>query len=319
MLARFFALKLALMILGMTLGMTSGVAPAHAQDKIGIVATTSIIADLVRNVGGERVEVKSLVAPGADAHVYSPTPLDAKTIADARIVVANGLGLEGWLSRLVKASGTKAAQVIATNGIKPIEAEDDHGHQGHDAKKTGHGKQDDESFDPHAWQSVPNVKVYVVNIRDALIKADPEGRSVYEANARAYITRLDALDLEIRLALGRIPEERRKVITTHDAFGYFEQAYGLAFIAPQGVSTEAEISAKDIARIITQIKKQKIPAVFLENVADPRLMQRVSAETGAKVGGTLYSDALSDDKGPAPTYLDMMRHNLRQFGAALNS
>lgn len=312
MVAKSVAWKFALMTLAAS--MMLGTAPADAQDKISVVATTSIIADLVRNVGAERVEVRSLVAPGADAHVYSPTPADAKTIADARIVVANGLGLEGWLSRLVKASGTKATQIVATNGIKPIEADDDHGHKEHD-KKTKH----EESFDPHAWQSVPNVKIYVANIRDALVKADPAGKSVYEANASVYITRLDALDIEIRLALGRIPEERRKVITTHDAFGYFEQAYGLAFIAPQGVSTEAEISAKDIARIITQIRKLKIPAVFLENVADPRLMQRISAESGAKIGGTLYSDALSDDKGPAATYLDMMRHNLRQFGAALNS
>lgn len=317
MIAKSVAWKFALMALAASVML--GSAPAHAQDKISVVATTSIIADFVRNVGGERVEVKSLVAPGSDAHVYSPSPADAKTIADARIVVANGLGLEGWLSRLVKASGTKATQIVATKGIKPIEADDDHGHkeQGH----KGHDKKSKhvESFDPHAWQSVANVKIYVANIRDALIAADPASKGVYEANASAYITRLDALDVEIRLALGRIPEERRKVITTHDAFGYYAQAYGLTFIAPQGVSTEAEISAKDIARIITQIKKLKIPAVFLENVADPRLMQRISAESGAKIGGTLYSDALSDDKGPASTYLDMMRHNLRQFGAALNS
>jgi zinc/manganese transport system substrate-binding protein len=182
-----------------------------------------------------------------------------------------------------------------------------------------HGDTHSASSDPHAWQSVANAKVYVTNIRDALIKADPEGKAAYEAAAAAYAAKLDVLDREIREAVARVPAARRKVISSHDAFGYFEDVYGIDFIAPQGVSTEAEASARDVARIVSQIKRQRIPAIFMENVSDPRLMKRISDETGAGVGGTLYSDALTDDKGPAPTYLDLMRHNVGALVAALGS
>jgi zinc/manganese transport system substrate-binding protein len=181
--------------------------------------------------------------------------------------------------------------------------------QGHD-----HG-----ALDPHAWQSVGNVKLYVANIRDGLIAADPAGKADYEANAAAYLAKLDALDREVKAAVAAIPRDRRKIITSHDAFGYFEKAYGVSFIAPQGVSTEAEASAKDVARIIQQIRRDKIPAVFLENVSDPRLIERIAKESGAKVGGRLYSDALSGEGGPAGTYIDMMRHNIRALSAALSS
>lgn len=279
-------------------------APAVAQEKLKVVATFSILADFVKNVGGERVAVSALVGPNGDAHVYQPSPGDAKMLADATVVVANGLGFEGWINRLVKASGTKAPMIVATRGIKPRKAEDPHGHG---------------DADPHAWQSAANAKVYVANIRDALVAADPAARDVYEANAAAYARKLDALDAEVKTAIEKIPADRRRIITTHDAFGYFAGAYGVTFIAPQGVSTEAEVSAKDVARIITQIRKQKIPAVFLENVTDKRLLERIGAEGGARIGGTLYSDALTDEKGAAPTYLDMMRHNVKQLAAALTS
>jgi len=279
-------------------------APAVAQEKLKVVATFSILADFVKNVGGERVAVSALVGPNGDAHVYQPTPGDAKTLGDAKVVVTNGLGFEGWINRLVKASGTKAPMIVATKGIKPRKAEDDHGHG---------------DADPHAWQSVANAKRYVENIRDALIAADPAAKDVYEANAAAYAAKLDALDAEVKAAIEKIPTDRRRIITTHDAFGYFAAAYGVTFVAPQGVSTEAEVSARDVARIITQIRKQKIPAVFLENVTDKRLLERIGAESGARIGGTLYSDALTDEKGAAPTYLDMMRHNVKQLAAALTS
>jgi zinc/manganese transport system substrate-binding protein len=255
-------------------------------------------------VGGDRVEVATLVGPDGDAHVYAPAPADAKKVADAKVLVTNGLGYEGWMSRLLKASGTKAPVVVATKGIKERKARDSHGHG---------------EADPHSWQSVANAKVYVTNIRDALIAADPAGKAAYEVNAAAYIAKLDTLDQEVKAAVAAIPVERRKIITSHDAFGYFEQAYGVAFIAPQGVSTEAEPSARDIARIITQVKKQKIPAVFLENVTDPRLMERIAKETGARVGGKLYSDALTGENGDAPGYIELMRHNLKTLGAALMS
>jgi zinc/manganese transport system substrate-binding protein len=300
-------------VLTMTLLISAQLSPALAQDKrsddklngdrLSVVATFSILADLVKNVGGDRVEVKSLVGPNGDAHVYQPTPSDAKMVSDARLVFVNGLGFEGWMARLVKASGTKAAMITATKGVKP--------------RKMEEGGQTE--ADPHAWQSVPNAKVYVTNIYDALAAADPAGKAAYAANTAAYLARLDALDVQVRAAVAAIPAERRKIITTHDAFGYFGAAYGVAFIAPQGVSTESEVSARDVAKIITQIRKQKIPAVFLENVTDERLLRRIGEESGARVGGTLYSDALTDGQGPAPTYLDMMRHNVKQLAEALTS
>jgi zinc/manganese transport system substrate-binding protein len=294
------------------LAVVLGAAPAGAQDqprdKLKVIASFSILGDLVKNVGGERVEVGTLVGPNGNAHVYAPSPADAKRVADAKLVFVNGLGFEGWLERLVKASGTKAPVIVATKGIKPRERVGERGHD-HD-----HGR-----ADPHAWQSVANAKIYVANIRDALIAADPAGKAVYEANAATYLAKLDTLEREVREVIAKIPADRRKVITSHDAFGYFEAAYGIGFIAPQGVSTEAEASARDVAAIISQIKKQKIAAVFLENVTDPRLVEQIARETGAKIGGTLYSDALTDDKGDATTYVDLIRHNLKQLAAALVS
>ncbi len=284
--------------------------PARAQQRLNVIASFSILGDFVKNVGGDRVEVGTLVGPNGNAHVYAPSPGDAKKVADAKLVFVNGLGFEGWLERLVKASGTKAPIVVATKGIKPLERAGGHDHD-HDHD---HGR-----ADPHAWQSVANAKIYVANIRDALIAADPAGKDAYLANAAAYLAKLDALEREVREVIAKIPADRRRVITSHSAFGYFQNAYGVSFTAPQGVSTEAEASAKDVAAIITQIKKQKVAAVFLENVTDPRLVEQIARETGAKVGGTLYSDALTDDKGDATTYTDLIRHNLRQLASALVS
>ncbi len=297
-----------MLTLAASLAALTAAGPALAQDnvpaKLKVLATFSILGDLVRNVGGDRVEVATLVGPNSDAHVYAPAPADAKKVADAKVVFTNGLGYEGWMSRLVKASGTKAPVAVASKGVKERKAQGGHGHGG---------------ADPHAWQSVANAKVYVANIRDALVAADPAGKAAYEANAAAYLGKLDALDQDVKAAVAAIPADRRKIISTHDAFGYFQQAYGVEFIAPQGVSTESEPSARDVARIITQVKKQKIPAVFLENITDARLMERIAQESGARIGGKLYSDALTDEKGDAPTYLDMMRHNIKQISAALMS
>ena len=281
--------------------------PSVAQSphaRLKVLATFSILADMVKNVGGDRVEVTALVGPNSDAHVYSPAPADAKKVAEAKVVIVNGLGFEGWMARLVKASGTKAQPVVASKGVKARRPAGGHSHGATDA---------------HAWQAVGNAKIYVANIRDALIAGDPAGKAVYKANATAYLAKLDALDKEVNDAVAAIPKDRRRIITSHDAFGYFQQAYGIEFIAPQGVSTESEASAKDVARIITQIKRQKIPAVFLENVSDPRLIQRIAQESGARIGGRLYSDALTDAKGDAPSYIDMIRHNIRQIATALSS
>jgi zinc/manganese transport system substrate-binding protein len=277
--------------------LVTSAAPLRAQDRLNVVASFSILGDFVRNVGGERVSVTTLVGPDGDVHVYTPAPADAQKIAAAKLLIINGFGLEGWLPRLLQASGSKAPIVIATRGIAPLKL-------GSDA-------------DPHAWQSVANAKIYVANIRDALVAADPADAEVFRANADNYLMRLDALDREVRQAIAQIPQNHRKVISTHDAFGYFAAGYGIDFIAPLGVSTESEASARDIARIITQVKASGIPAVFLENISDDRLMRRISAETGAKVGGTLYSDSLTDEKGEAPTYIDMVRHNIKALTSAL--
>jgi zinc/manganese transport system substrate-binding protein len=273
-------------------------APVAAQDKVKVVASFSILGDLVKKVGGDRVEVATLVGPGGDAHVYSPSPADARTLAAARLIVLNGLGFEGFIDRLVQASGTKAVIAVASAGVTPRRSEGG-------------------AIDPHAWQAVGNAEIYVKNIRDALIKVDPAGRETYEANAAAYLARLDRLDRDVRAAVSSIPPARRKVITTHDAFGYFGAAYGIAFIAPLGVSTETEASARDIARIIRQVRHDEVPALFVENVSDPRLLRRISAETAARIGGTLYSDQLSGPDGPASTYIDMIRHNVSEIVAAL--
>jgi zinc/manganese transport system substrate-binding protein len=273
--------------------------PARGQARIDVVASFSILGDFAREVGGDRVAVTTLVGANSDVHVYTPSPADAKQVSDAKLLIINGLGLEGWLPRLVQSSGGKATIVTATTGIAP--------------RKLG------SDADPHAWQSVVNAKLYVANLRDGLSSADPAGAATYSANAQAYLTKLDALDHDVREAVSRIPQTRRKVISTHDAFGYFAAAYGIAFIAPQGVSTESEASARDIASIITQIRTGKIPAVFLENITDPRLMRRIAAETGARVGGTLYSDSLTEENGDAPTYIDMVRHNIKALTSALTN
>jgi zinc/manganese transport system substrate-binding protein len=275
--------------------------PSHADDRLKAVASISIIGDLVKNVGGDRVDVTTLVGPNSDAHVFSPTPNDARTLGAAKIVFVNGMGLEGWMTRLVAVSGAKVSPVVVTTGVKPRQAEEG----GHHA------------VDPHAWQSVANAKIYVANIRDGLKTSDPANAGAYDANAQAYLEKLDALEREVREAIEKIPADHRKIITTHDAFGYFGQAYGVEFIAPIGVSSDSEPSARDIAGIIAQVKRQKIPAVFMENISDPRMMQQIARETGAKVGGTLYSDALSGANGPAATYVDMMRSNVRELVKAL--
>ena len=272
--------------------------PLHAAERLNVVASFSILGDFVRNVGGDRLNLTTLVGADGDVHVYTPAPGDAKRIAEAKLVIVNGLGLEGWLPRLVQSSGSKAQMVTASAGITPL--------------KLG------SAADPHAWQSVPNAKVYVTDIANALAAAAPNDAEFFRIQSKAYLEKLDTLDREVREAVAKIPPERRKVISTHDAFGYFAAEYGIQFIAPLGVSTETEPSARDIASIIGQIRAQKIPAVFLENISDDRLIRRIAAETGAKIGGTLISDGLTGENGPAPTYIDMVRHNIKALTSALD-
>ena len=290
--------------LALSLGLSGG---ATAADKLKTVASFSILGDMVREVGGDRIELVTLVGPNGDAHVFSPTPADAKRLATADIFFVNGLGFEGWIDRLEKSSGFAGKVVTAAQGVKPRAMVEDEG-----------GKPETIT-DPHAWQDLDNGKLYVANIRDGLIAADPDGKAVYEANAAKYLDEIAKEEIAVKQAVATLPEQRRKIITSHDAFGYFGAAYGFEIIAPEGVSTESEASAQDVAKIIRQIKKEKIPAVFLENVTDHRLLDQIARETGAKIGGTLYSDALSGPDGPAPTYLDMFRHNIGTLAAALSS
>ncbi len=289
---------------------------AGNSDKLNVVASFSILRDWVAIVGGDRVEVSALVGPGGDAHVYTPPPRDAKFVGAARLIVVNGLGFEGWMDRLVQASATRAPVIVASADVVPLPPPYPLPHAG-EGRVGGRFGNAAAGIDPHAWQSVRNAEIYVSNIRDGLMRADPQGRETYEANAAAYVQELGRLDADIRRAVATIPPARRKVITTHDAFGYFAADYGIEFVAVQGVSTETEASARDIARIIRAIREQNIPALFFENAVDPRLVRRIAAETGARIGGTLFSDALTAPPGPAATYVDMMRHNIGKIVDAL--
>ena len=288
---------------------------AASAEGLKVVASFSIIGDFARNVGGDRIDLTTLVGPDGDAHVYEPKPADASTMAEAQVVLVNGLGFEGFLSRLVEASGTKATVVELTKGIEPLKMREDEHHGNEHEEHHHHG-----DYDPHAFQSIPNAKIYVKNIADAFCAADAAGCDIYRANATAYSGKLDAADAEVKEAIASIPGDKRVVITSHDSFGYFEHAYGLTFLAPEGISTEAEASAADVAKLIRQVREDKASAILLENVTNPRLVEQIANETGLKIGGTLYSDALSRPEGDAATYIDLMRHNVSTIkGAILGS
>ncbi len=296
--------------------------PAFAADRITVVASFSILGDLARQVGGENVDVVTLVGPDGDVHLYEPSPADVRTLADARLLIFNGLGLEGWLPRLVEASGFGGIQITASDGIVPLQgegAEDEH--HADDVHTEGQPREDGKhhhgAFDPHAWQDLANGVIYVRNIADALAKADPDHAETYQARAAAYSSRLSALHEKLKADFAAIPASRRKIVTSHDAFGYFGQAYGIAFLAPEGVSTESEASARDVARIIDQIRAEKLAAVFVENISDERLIRQIARETDAEIGGRLYSDALSGENGPAPDYVSMFEYNASQLLSAL--
>lgn len=277
----------------------------YAADPLPVVASFSILGDLVAQIAGPDATVKTLVGPDGDAHVYQPTPSDAKAVAAAKLVFVNGLGFEGWMNRLLKSSGTKATAITVTTGIQPRAADkDEHGH--------AHG-----NVDPHVWQNVAHVQVMVTNIAAALAAADPTHADAYKARAAAYQADLSKLDADIRSQIAALAPAQRRVITSHDAFGYYGAAYGVTFLSPQGMNTESEASAKDVAKLIAQMRKQKIKAVFVENISDPRLTEQLAKEAGAAVGGELYSDALSPSSGPATTYLDLMRFNTKALAGAM--
>ncbi|MER8475740.1 zinc ABC transporter substrate-binding protein AztC [Mesorhizobium sp. M1163] len=289
-----------------------GASSAFAE-PLKVVASFTIIGDFAKNVGGDRIDLTTIVGPNGDAHVYEPSPADAVAMAKADIVLVNGLHFEGFLQRLVDASATKATVAVLTKGVTPINFKPEFAEA--DAHADG-----ETATDPHAFQSIANAKIYVKNIADAFCTADAAGCDSYKANAAAYTQKLDALEGEVQAAIQSIPQEKRVVITSHDAFGYFEQAYGLTFLAPEGVSTESEPSAADVAKLVSQVKQDKAAAIFVENITNPRLIEQIASETGIKVGGTLYSDALSQPDGPAATYIDLMHNNIAQIkGAILGS
>lgn len=312
-----------------------------ADEPINVVATFSILGDMVSRIGGEHISLTTLVGPNGDTHVYQPVPADAGAISEAKVLFVNGLAFEGWIDRLVEASDFTGDRVIATADIMPLAFEEEHHGEEHDDDHEEHSEHKDDDhddhaedkgddhddhadhhhgeFDPHAWQSLANAVIYVDNIAAALSKADPANASYYFENRAEYVAEIDALDVEIRHMLAHLPKSSRTIVTSHDAFQYFGRDYGLTFLAPQGLSTDSEASAKDVARLIHQIRDENIKAVFVENVADARLLEQIAAETGAQVGGKLYPGALSEPVGPAGTYLDMMRHNAATLAGALGS
>ncbi len=267
--------------------------PVWADPKIKAVATFSILADLVQQVGGDRIEVVSLVGENQDPHMYEPKPSDIKKITDADLVFINGLGFEGWLQRLIESSNYKRELIVVSDAVHP--------------RLVFEGTL---IRDPHAWHSIPNAKIYVTNILEALKKVDPASENYYEKRANAYLSELTKLDRYVREEIDQIPPQKRKIITAHDAFGYFGNTYGIEFLAPKGISTETEAKVQNVVDLIKKIKKYNIKTVFIENIADPKLLKQIAQEGGATLGGTLYSDSLSSKDGPAPTYLEMIRYNV---------
>jgi zinc/manganese transport system substrate-binding protein len=274
------------------------VSPGGSTAKFKVVTSFSILADLVAQIGGEDVEVRTLVGPNSDAHAFDPAPADAKALTEAELFVINGLGFEPWHKKLIEASGFSKPVIIASEGV---------------AGRPMKGSQERDIFDPHAWQDLRNSVIYVKNIEAALKQADPASAKNYASRAQTYVAKLRALDADIRARFAKIPEAKRKVITSHDAFSYFGEAYGVRFQAPEGLSTEAEPAAGEVAALIRQIRAEGIKAFFVENISDPRMIEMIANETGAVPGEALYSDALSPPDGPATTYIAMFESNVQSL------
>jgi zinc/manganese transport system substrate-binding protein len=277
-------------------------APAAAK-ALNIVASFTVLADVVSEVGGGHVNVVSLVGPNGDPHEFEPSPTDAKTIRDADVVFVSGEGLEAWMDRLITASGYPGTPVVASEGIATRTMNED------GATVT----------DPHVWNSAANVEVWVKNIEAALVAADPDDAADIKANAARYTKTLRDLDAYAYSVFGAIAPGERKILTSHDAFGYFGDAYGVTFLSPQGLSTESEASAQDVSRLIDQIKAEQVHVYFFENSNDPRLVRQIAAATAARAGGELYVESLSDKNGPAATYVEMFRYNVDRLAGAMKT
>ena len=293
-------LRTLLMAFGAALTLLGG--PCRAQAPLPVVASFSILGDLVRGVGAERVTVTTLVGPDEDAHVFEPKPAHAKAILQSRLLVVNGLGFEPWAARLARSAGYQGTTLVASQGVRGRTLTDGNGHT---------------ETDPHAWQDPNNGVLYVRNIAAALSRLDPAGAALYQRNSDALVQQLLSLDAWAKARFAALPAAKRKVITSHDAFGYFAARYGLQFSAPQGVSTDAEPSAQGVARLIRQIRREKIRAVFLENMGDPKLLSQLSKDAGVELGASLYADALSAPDQPGATYLQMLRYNVTQLVAGM--
>jgi zinc/manganese transport system substrate-binding protein len=269
------------------------IAPAFAQDKLRVVATFSILGDLVEQVGGDWIAVTTLVGPDADAHTYQPRPNDLRVLAGAQVLVSNGLGFEGWIDRLADAASFKGTRIVVSkdSAIGP---------------------------DPHCWQDVACARRYVANIATGLASADPANAATYRQRASAYDAKLATLEAWIRGEIATVPEDRRKAITGHNSYHYFAAAYGVQFEAPRGYTTDSEPSARDMAQLIRQVRAQKIKALFIENMTNPVLVAEIAQDAGATVGPRLYSDALSKPGGPAPSYEAMMRYNVAALVAGMS-
>ena len=265
--------------------------------KIDVVASFSILGDMVEQVAGDKANVTTIVGPDADAHLYQPNTSDAVAVAEADLVITNGMGFETWSATLIESSGTKAQIAVATDGITPLLVEGE--------------------VDPHAWNSLLNGVIYVTNIEAALSQASPADSDTFKANADVYRAKLMALHNRALADIATLPEDKRVVVTAHDAFGYLASAYGLTFLAPQGIDTEAEPSAKELADLINFLNETGAGALFVENIANGDLIAQISRETGIKIGGRIYSDALSVKGSPATSYLAMFTHNLELLTATL--
>ncbi|MEN3147006.1 metal ABC transporter substrate-binding protein [Neorhizobium sp. IRAMC:178] len=280
--------------------MVLSAAPAFA-DTLKVVASFTVLGDVVSQVGGKHVKVTNLVGPNGDPHEFEPSPVDAKNLKAAQVAFVSGEGLEGWMDRLITASGYKGKPVVVSQGVNTRTMDED-------------GKT---VTDPHVWNSPVNVKIWVANIEKALSEADPADAGAFKANAEAYLQKLDAMNAYAHSKFDAVPADRRKVLTSHDAFGYFGREYNVSFLAPLGLSTETEASAADVAKLIEQIKAEGVKTYFLENSNDPRLVKQIAKATAAQPGGELYVESLSDAKGPAPTYEKMFRYNVDQIAAAM--
>lgn len=286
------------------------VAQAPGAVRLPVVASFSILGDMTAQIGGDRVALRVIVGPDVDSHGFQPRPSDVVALRDARLIVRNGLGFDAWMDRLVRSAGYGGPVVTATTGIAPLATEahaHDHGGAG---RRQSHSVGPRQVADPHAWQDLRLAQVYVHNITEALVTADPAGDAIYRGRAQAFAARLADLDTWVRAQIATVPDARRKVVTSHDAFGYFAAAYGVTFLAPQGVSTAGEPTAAEVARLIRQIREQRITAIFMENMTNPATLRQVAAEAGGQVGGRLYADALSAPGGPAADYEAMFRHNV---------